>query len=76
MSIPNDVKDDHISYEINLKNQDLKMYWKDDKHQLFKSIVNLKRWLESKGQILIFAMNAGMYKQDYSPQGLFVRIIS
>ena len=62
-----------ISYEVNLEKQDLKFYWKDDQHAIFKSILNLKKWLELKQKTLVFAMNAGMYKPDNSPQGLFIQ---
>ena len=61
-----------ISYTVDPKKQDLKLYWKDEKQQNFKSIHNLKTWLEKDHKKLVFAMNAGMYKQDYSPLGLFI----
>jgi len=61
-----------ISYTVNTKKQDLKLYWKDDKQQNFKSILNLKTWLEKNNKKLVFAMNAGMYKEDNSPLGLFI----
>jgi uncharacterized protein YigE (DUF2233 family) len=61
-----------ISYIVDPKKQDLKLYWKDEKQQNFKSIQNLKTWLEKDHKKLEFAMNAGMYKQDYSPLGLFI----
>ena len=61
-----------VSYQVNLKKQDLKLYWKEDKSQTFKSLQNLKIWLDTKGQKLVFAMNGGMYKNDNSPQGLFI----
>lgn len=61
-----------LSYSINPKTQELKFYWKDDKGQLFRSIQNLKTYLEKKDQTLIFAMNAGMYTKDNSPQGLYI----
>ena len=62
-----------ISYQVDLKKQDLKLYWKDDKNQTFKSLQNLKSWLNSKRKKLVFAMNAGMYKPDNSAQGLFIQ---
>jgi uncharacterized protein YigE (DUF2233 family) len=62
-----------ISYVADLKKQDLKLYWKDDKKQLFKSIGSLKTWLESKNEKLVFAMNGGMYKTDNAPLGLFIQ---
>jgi len=61
-----------ISSTVDPKKQDLKLYWKDDKQQNFKSIHNLKTWLVKNNKKLVFAMNAGMYKEDYSPLGLFI----
>jgi uncharacterized protein YigE (DUF2233 family) len=62
-----------ISYQVNLKKQELKLYWKDDKGQALNSLQNLANWLGGKGQKLVFAMNAGMYKTDYVPLGLFIQ---
>lgn len=64
---------DFISYQVDLQKQDLQFYWKDDKGQVFKTIGRLKTWLEAKGKRLVFAMNAGMFRADHSPQGLFIR---
>ncbi len=64
--------DNILSYNASSKTQDLRFYWKDAKGVPFKSIQNLKTELETKKQKLIFAMNAGMYKKDNSPQGLFI----
>ncbi|MFN8281835.1 MAG: phosphodiester glycosidase family protein [Chitinophagales bacterium] len=64
---------DFITYEVDLQKQDLKLYWKDENNVAFKSILNLKNHLEKKQKKLLFAMNAGMYKPDYSPQGLFIQ---
>ena len=61
-----------ISYIVDPKKQDLKLYWKDEKQQNFKSIQNLKAWVEKDHKKLVFAMNGGMYKEDYSPLGLFI----
>ena len=62
-----------ISYRVNPKLQDVQLYWKNDKGEIFKSIQNLKTYVEDKHKTLLFAMNGGMYKQDYSPLGLFIR---
>ncbi len=48
------------------------LYWKDNQGQPLKSLQNLKKFTESKGKTLLFAMNAGMYQPDNSPQGLFI----
>lgn len=61
-----------ISYIVDPKKQDLQLYWKDENQQNFKSIQNLKSWVEKNHRKLEFAMNAGMYKQDNSPLGLFI----
>jgi uncharacterized protein YigE (DUF2233 family) len=61
-----------ISYEVDPKKQDIKLYWKDEKAQVFRSIQNLKFWLDKKKRKLVFAMNAGMYKTDNSPLGLYI----
>lgn len=62
-----------ISYQVDLQKQDFRLYWKDDKGQIISSIGNLKTWLGTKDQKLVFAMNAGMFKPDHSPQGLFIQ---
>lgn len=64
--------DQFVSYIVDAKKQDIKLYWKDDQQEIFKSIQNLKSWLSKKRKKLVFAMNAGMYKKDNSPQGLFI----
>lgn len=69
------IQDDQfiISYQVDLRKQDFKLYWKDDKGQIFGSIGNLENWLKNRGEKLVFAMNAGMFKPDHSPQGLFIQ---
>jgi uncharacterized protein YigE (DUF2233 family) len=64
--------DNIISFRVDSKKHDLKLYWKDDSSRVFRSIQNLKLWLDDKNRKLLFAMNAGMYKKDSSPQGLFI----
>lgn len=61
-----------LTYKVDLKKQDLRLYWKNDNNQNIGSIQNLKLWLEGNNRVLEFAMNAGMYKKDNSPQGLYI----
>src|SRR5262245_24929032 len=61
-----------ISYTVDVKKQDIQLYWKDDKQQHFRSIQNLKTWLEGNKKTLLFAMNAGMYTTENSPLGLYI----
>jgi uncharacterized protein YigE (DUF2233 family) len=62
-----------ISYRVNLKKQELKLYWKDDQGTAFRNFQNLEHWLRAKKQQLVFAMNGGMYQVDGSPVGLFIQ---
>jgi len=67
------IKDeDFIDYVVDVRKQELKLYWKDDNNKNFGSIQNLKLWLQKNKQELLFAMNGGMYKPDHSPQGLYI----
>lgn len=66
-------EDGIVSYNVNVKNQNIQLYWKNDQGILINSLGNLKTYIESKKQKLIFATNAGMYKKDFSPQGLFIQ---
>lgn len=65
-------EDQFVVYKVDLKKQDLKLYWKNEAGQNFGSILNLKNWIEKNNLALKFAMNAGMYKKDNSPQGLYI----
>lgn len=62
-----------LSYTVNPNTQDLQFYWKDDSNHIFKSIANLKSWLDIRHKTLVFAMNGGMYKKDNTPLGLFIQ---
>jgi len=64
--------DQFLTYIVDPKKQDLKLFWKNEKDQNFESIQNLKLWIEKKNLKLEFAMNGGMYKKDNSPQGLYI----
>ncbi len=48
------------------------MYYKDEQGNHLGSIAKLKSWLATKGQILVFAMNGGMYQEDLKPVGLYI----
>jgi uncharacterized protein YigE (DUF2233 family) len=62
-----------LSYVADPKGSDIQLYWKDESGQLLRSLQNLKLHIAGKGHVLIFATNAGMYKPDNSPQGLFIQ---
>lgn len=65
--------DSLIAYTVDIKQQTLRLYWKNDDSKILGSIKNLKTWLSAKNQSLLFATNGGMFKKDQSPQGLFIQ---
>ncbi|WP_395051924.1 phosphodiester glycosidase family protein [Flavobacterium sp.] len=61
-----------VFYTVNTKLETIILYYKNDKGINFGSIENVKKYLKTKKQKLLFATNGGMYKKDHSPQGLFI----
>ena len=57
---------------VNVRKERLQLFHRDDTGQPFKRFDRLAPWIESRGQKLVFAMNAGMYHRDFSAVGLFV----
>ena len=58
--------------QVNLKNEQLELFWKDDSGGPFREFSALRDALQAQGKQLIFAVNAGMYQPNFSPVGLFV----
>ena len=61
-----------LSYTVNLKKQNLKFYWKNEEGEILHNYGNLKEYVKSRSEKLIFAMNAGIFQKDHSPLGLYV----
>lgn len=61
-----------ITYIVNPKEKNVKLYWKDDSGKILNQFTNLESFVAKRNQKLIFAMNAGMYKEDFSPLGLYI----
>jgi uncharacterized protein YigE (DUF2233 family) len=57
---------------VDVAQEQLELFLNDDSGQPLKSFENLDRWLGTRGQKLVFAMNAGMYHRDFAPVGLHV----
>jgi uncharacterized protein YigE (DUF2233 family) len=57
---------------VDLKTEQLDLFWRDDAGKPYRQFSALREALESKAKHLVFAVNAGMYKPDFSPVGLFV----
>lgn len=62
-----------LACTVDAKTQNVNLYWKNEKGEILKSIQGLKNYVESKNQTLTFAMNGGMFTQDFYPLGLFIQ---
>lgn len=50
----------------------LRLFWRDESGKPYRQFPTLAAAIEEKGQVLSFAMNAGMYRDDFTPMGLYV----
>jgi uncharacterized protein YigE (DUF2233 family) len=57
---------------VDLFHERLQLFWRDGSGQPYGQFSALRDSLAKRGQTLEFAMNAGMYRPDLSPVGLFV----
>ncbi len=57
---------------VDLRTDRLQLFLKDATGAPFKSLRHLAEVLQGQAQELVFAMNAGMFREDYSPLGLLV----
>jgi uncharacterized protein YigE (DUF2233 family) len=58
---------------VNPKTDDLRLYWNDDQGNLLRNFASLEKFVNSKGERLLFAANAGMFEPDSKPVGLLVQ---
>jgi uncharacterized protein YigE (DUF2233 family) len=62
----------YIVCSFDLAKDDLRMFWRNGEgkpHRTFDALVGA---LQADGRTLAFAMNGGMYQDDFSPIGLYV----
>ncbi|PDT15532.1 hypothetical protein CO670_17320 [Rhizobium sp. J15] len=50
----------------------LRLFWKGADGEPYRYFSSLAEALQAEGRRLVFAVNAGMYRQDFSPLGLYV----
>lgn len=62
----------YTAIRIDIREQRLELFWRDDQGQVFHRFDRLADWLAARGQRLSLAMNAGMFEPDFSPVGLLV----
>ncbi len=57
---------------VDVARSELRFFWRDGQGRPFGSIGALGAQLERAGRTLLFATNAGMYRPDQTPVGLYV----
>ena len=57
---------------FDVRRDDIRMYWADAQHKPYSSFTALSQALAARGRTLRFAMNAGMFRDDLAPVGLYV----
>jgi uncharacterized protein YigE (DUF2233 family) len=65
-------EDSVISKIVDLQKEEICFYWKDNEGKILGNFQNLSSFTKKNNKKLIFAMNGGMYKKDFSPQGLYI----
>ena len=51
---------------------DLRLFWKDTGGKPYRNFSEVAEAVTGQGHRLLFAMNAGMYREDFTPMGLYV----
>lgn len=68
-----DYQDDaFVACAFDPKVDDIRLYYADENGEPYKHFSRLKDALERRGDVLLFAMNAGMYDDANAPIGLYV----
>ena len=62
----------YITCSFDPAKQDLRLFWRGADGKPYQTFAALARDLKSKGKSLQFAMNGGMYQDDFQPVGLYV----
>lgn len=63
---------DYYTKVVQLKEQTLHTYYKDDQGNRIGNFNTLEQKLAAKNQTIEFAMNGGIYNKDFSPTGLYI----
>lgn len=58
---------------VNARTERVELFLRDDAGRAFNRFDRLKSWLAGRNRRLLFAMNAGMFRPDFSPVGLLVQ---
>jgi uncharacterized protein YigE (DUF2233 family) len=66
------INPDFVIYSADMKKDKIEFFWKNNQNQPFKSIENLKKYVNTQNQDLKFAMNGGMFSENNIPKGLYI----
>ncbi|MET0625507.1 MAG: phosphodiester glycosidase family protein [Pyrinomonadaceae bacterium] len=58
---------------VDVRTERVELFLRDDAGRAFNRFDRLRSWLASRNERLLFAMNAGMFRPDFSPVGLLVQ---
>lgn len=62
----------YVTCAVDPKAGRLRLFWKDADGQPYRTFAAVAKAVEAEGKSLAFAMNAGMYTDDFTPLGLHV----
>jgi uncharacterized protein YigE (DUF2233 family) len=62
----------YVVCRVEIQAENLQLAHRDDAGKPFRRFDRLAAWLRTRGERLVFGMNAGMFHQDLSTVGLFV----
>src|SRR5436190_24195913 len=62
----------YIVCSFDLSKTDLRLFWRNADGSTFGTFTALAGYVGAEGKMLQFAMNGGMYDEDYRPMGLYV----
>jgi uncharacterized protein YigE (DUF2233 family) len=64
---------DYTVCSFDLTATDLRMFWRDGEGKPYRTFSALADALSGEGKSLAFAMNGGMYGDDFAPIGLYIK---
>jgi uncharacterized protein YigE (DUF2233 family) len=62
----------YIVCSFDLTKDELRLYWRDGAGKPYRTFAALAADLKAKGKSLRFAVNGGMYQDDFRPVGLYI----
>jgi uncharacterized protein YigE (DUF2233 family) len=62
----------YVVCSFDLTQEDLRMFWRGADGKPYRTFAALAADLNAKGKSLRFAMNGGMYRDDFRPVGLYI----